>query len=608
MIRGLHRPLFIALLSSFCAFTIAANARMAPAADAAADGWAGDLSPIAASDWNYERAAHLIERAGFGATPEEIARVAAMTPELAVNSLVNYETIDASALKPFDESGIWDPGMDPFPPSRAEAVRRAREHGEGLGEKVLAPGTQRRLQPVVDKFFYSLTANNIETQRLGLWWANRMIASPRPFEEKLTLFWHGHFATGQNKVRDYRMMLQQNRMLRANASGTLRDLLVGILKDPGMLVYLDNGENVKSHPNENFGRELLELFSMGVGNYSERDVREAARAFTGWTNDVLTYKFDTEQHDFGEKTFLGRTGPLNGEDIIDTILAQPVTGEYVAGKLYRYFVRDEISSDVKADLGRSFRDSGYQIKPLMRRMLLSKDFYSTPSVATQIKSPVHLVVSTYKKMGLREIPTIPDFGRMTGGLGQTLFEPPNVAGWAGGRTWITPATLLQRGNLFRDVMFPDVKSFRPPDRAMSATDTRVGERLAQGMNITEATREGDAESNKMVDRDEDYNTRYGGYAGNLLAFKRTKLIPRQPAGINLTAMVTAAGADTADKVVDHFARRFLSVPLAEKDRALLVGFLRDKLGSSTVKPGDMLESSLRELLYLVLSTPEYQLG
>ena len=608
MIRGLHRPLFIALLSSFCAFTMAANARVAPAADAAGDGWAGDLSPIAASDWNYERAAHLIERAGFGATPEEIARVAAMTPERAVNSLVDYETIDASALKPFDESGIWDPGMDPFPPSRAEAVRRAREHGEGLGEKVLAPGTQRRLQPVVDKFFYSLTANNIETQRLGLWWANRMIASPRPLEEKLTLFWHGHFATGQNKVRDYRMMLQQNRMLRANASGTLRDLLVGILKDPGMLVYLDNGENVKSHPNENFGRELLELFSMGVGNYSERDVREAARAFTGWTNDVLTYKFDTEQHDFGEKTFLGRTGPLNGEDIIDTILAQPVTGEYVAGKLYRYFVRDEISSDVKADLGRSFRASGYQIKPLMRRMLLAKDFYSTPSVATQIKSPVHLVVSTYKKMGLREIPTIPDFGRMTGGLGQTLFEPPNVAGWAGGRTWITPATLLQRGNLFRDVMFPDVKSFRPPDRAMSATDTRVGERLAQGMNITEATREGDAESNKMVDRDEDYNTRYGGYAGNLLAFKRTKLIPRQPAGINLTAMVTAAGADTADKVVDHFARRFLSVPLAEKDRALLVGFLRDKLGSSTVKPGDMLESSLRELLYLVLSTPEYQLG
>ena len=604
MIRGSHRPLLIAFLSIFCSLTAAASAWLAPGPDS----WAGDLSPISASDWNYARAAHLIERAGFGATPEEIARLAAMTPERAVGSLVDYEAIDARALKPFDESGIWDPGMDPFPASRAEAVRWARERGEGLGEKVLPVGTQRRLQPVVDKFFYSLTANNIETQRLGLWWANRMIATPRPLEEKLTLFWHGHFATGQNKVRDYRMMLQQNRMLRANASGTLRDLLVGILTDPGMLVYLDNGENIKSHPNENFGRELLELFSMGVGNYSERDVREAARAFTGWTNDVLTYKFDAGQHDFGEKTFLGRTGPLNGEDIIDTILAQPVTGEFVAGKLYRYFVREDISTEVKADLGRSFRASGYQIKPLLRRVLLAKDFYSSQAVATHIKSPVHLVVSTYRKMGLHEVPTIPDFGRMTGGLGQTLFEPPNVAGWAGGRTWITPATLLQRGNLFRDVMFPDVKGFRPPDRAMSATDTRVGERLAQGMNITEATREGDAESNKMVDRDEDYNTRYGGYAGNLLAFKRTKQIPRQPAAIDVTGMITAAHADTVDKVVDHLVHRFLSVPLADKDRALLVTFLRDKLGSSAVRPSETLESSLRELLYLVLSTPEYQLG
>ena len=605
MIRA-SRSLSITLLFGFCALTAASVAvgGAAPGPEA----WVGDLIPISASDWNYERAAHLIERAGFGGTPAEVERFAAMTPERAVGSLVDYESIDGGALKPFEESGIWDPGMDPFPPSRAEAVRWARERGEGLGEKVLPPGTQRRLQPVVDKFFYSLTANNIETQRLGLWWANRMLATPRPLEEKLTLFWHGHFATGQNKVRDYRMMLQQNRMLRANASRTLRELLVGVLKDPGMLVYLDNGENVKSHPNENFGRELLELFSMGVGNYTERDVREAARAFTGWTNDVLTYKFDTAQHDFGEKTFLGRTGPLDGEDIIDTILAQPVTGEYVAGKLYRYFVREEISSEVKADLGRSFRASGYQIKPLMRRMLLSRDFYSSASVGTQIKSPVHLVLSTYKKMGLHEVPTIPDFGRMTGSLGQTLFEPPNVAGWAGGRTWITPATLLQRGNLFREVMFPDVKNFRPPDRTMSATDTRVGERLAQGMNITEATREGDAESNKMVDRDEDYNTRYGGYAGNLLAFKRTKLIPRQPAGIDLTAIITAAGADTADKVVDHFAHRFLSVPLTDKARALLVGFLRDKLGSSTVRPSESLETTLRELLYLVLSTPEYQLG
>jgi hypothetical protein len=573
-------------------------------ADSAAK-WTDDLSPIAAGDWTPGRAAHLLERAGFGATPDEVARVAAMTPLQAVDWLVDYDKTGNGTLAPFDESGIWDPGMDPFPPSRAEAVRLARERGEGLGEKVLPAGAQRRLQPVVDKFFYSLMANGIETQRLGLWWANRMLTTKRPLEEKLTLFWHGHFATGENKVRDYRMMLQQNLMFRAHASGNFRDLLIGLLKDPAMLVFLDNGENIKSHPNENFGRELLELFTMGVGNYSERDVREAARAFTGWTNDVLVFKLNGDQHDSGVKTFLGRTGPLGGEEIIDTILAQPVTAEFVAAKLYRFFVREEIAGATKVALGRTFRDSGYQVKPLLKRIFLSKDFFSEPSVATQIKSPVQLVVSTYKKLGLAEVPTIPDFGRMTAGLGQALYDPPNVAGWAGGRTWITPSTLLERGNLFRGVLFPDVKNFRPPDRSMSPTDARVGQRLSQGMGITEATKEDDAgsmmtaESNVMVDRDEDYNTRYAGYKGYLQAFERTKQIPRRPAAINLTAMTQAAGADTPEKVVDHFVRRFLSVTPAEKDRAVLVEFVRGRPRT---------EDSLRELLYLVLSMPEYQVG
>ena len=163
------------------------------------------------------------------------------------------------------------------------------------------------------------------------------------------------------------------------------------------------------------------------------------------------------------------------------------------------------------------------------------------------------------------------------------------------------------------MLFPDVKGFRPPDRAMSATDARVGQRFAQGMSMTEATLEDVdkatmAESNMMVDRDEDYNTRYGGYKGNLLAFERTKLIPRNAAKLDLAAMVRAAGADTADKVVDHFTRRFLSVPLGARERGLLVEFLRGTLGSSMIAPGEKLEDALRELLYLVLSAPEYQLG
>jgi uncharacterized protein (DUF1800 family) len=577
-----------------CAVTIAAAPPTAS--------WVDNLSPITAADWNVERAAHLLERAGFGGTPNDIARLAAMTPQQAVASLVEYERVDNSRALPFDESGVWDPGMDPFPPSRADAVRQARERGEALGIKALPEASPRRLQPVVDKFFYGLRANAIETQRLGVWWASRMLTTTRPLEEKLTLFWHGHFATGDAKVRDYRMMLRQNEMLRRNANGTLRALLVGILKDPAMLVYLDNGENVKAHPNENFGRELLELFTMGVGHYTERDVREGARAFTGWTNDVLAFRFDDAQHDFGGKTFLDRTGPLDGTDIIDTILTQDATGEFVAAKLYRYFVRDYVSPTVKAELGRSFKAGGYQIKPLLTRMFLSKDFYSQPSVATQIKSPVVLVVSTYRKMGLHELPTIPDFGRLTGALGQTLFDPPNVAGWAGGRTWITPATLMQRGNLFRDVLFADAKTFRAPDRLMPATYARVGDNLAKGMNVTEATKEGtgDAESNAQVDRDEDYNTRYASYKGYLMAFERTKPIPRRVADLSLVSMVAAAHANTADAVVDHFEKRFLSVPLPAAERSAFVEFFKGKSVTD--------ESALRELLYLVLSAPEYQVG
>ena len=577
---------------------------------AAPPSWTDDLSELSRADWTPDRAAHLVERGGFGATPEEIARLAAMSPRQAVDWLVDYERQGTAALEPFEESGVWDAGMDPFPPSRAEAVRIARERGESLGVNVLPAGTPRRLQPVVDKFFYGLRASSLETQRLTVWWASRMLRTNRPLEEKLTLFWHGHFATGHTKVRDYRMMQQQNAMFRANAAGSFRTLLVAVLKDPAMLVYLDNGENVKKHPNENFGRELLELFTMGVGNYGEQDVREAARSFTGWTNDVLAFKFDKDQHDFGSKMFLGKTGTWNGEDIIDLILQQPVTAEFMAAKLYRYFVREDLSDRTKTALGRTLRTSGYELKPLLKQIFLSKDFYSTPSVSTQIKSPVVLAISTYRKMGLTELPTIPDFGRMTSGLGQSLFDPPNVAGWAGGRTWITPATLLQRGNMFREVLFPDVTGFRAPDRMMPPLYARVGDNLAKGMNITEATKEGtgDAESNMQADRDEDFNTRYANYQGYTAALKRAKPIPRRPAELSVTAMVQSARATTVDAAVDHLVQRFLRVKLADKDRAVLVNYLRTALGTNEITPGPTLEPSLRELLYLVLSTPEYQLS
>ena len=608
--RGLSPSLFVVALF----VCVGVSVTNTPILGAGATGvgpasWENDLSPITSADWDYDKAAHLLERAGFGGTPEEIEALAAMTPQAAVDWVVHYQR-QVDTAPTFEPSPIWDSGMDPFPKSRADAVRIARETGQSMGVPVLPEGESRRLQPVVNKFFYGLRSNAVETQRLSTWWGERMLATGRPLEEKLTLFWHGHFATGNTKVRDTRMMFRQNSMLRSNANGNFADLLIGILRDPAMLVYLDNGENVKGHPNENFGRELLELFTLGVGNYTEQDIREGSRAFTGWTNDVLEFEFDAEQHDFEEKTFLGQTGPFNGDDIIEIILEQPAAAEFVGGKLYKYFVRDEVDADVRSTLAATFRDANYELKPLLSRIFLSRDFYSPASYATKIKSPVHLVVSTYKKLGLTELPTIPDFNRLTAGLGQTLFNPPNVAGWAGGRTWVTPATLLERGNLFRGVLFPDMDGFWAPDRVVPGIYEQVEKRLEQGMNITAATQEGDAESSMLVDRDEDYNTRYGGYMGYVMAFERLHPIPRRVADLDIGALLARAGAGgRVDEAVDHLTSRFLRVAPSASDREVLVDFLRDELGGDVI--GDVtpqVEASLRALLYLILSTPEYQLA
>ena len=572
--------------------------------------WLDDLRPIGTEAWDYERAAHLIERAGFGATPDEIREIAAMGPRGAVDRLVNYEEIDSAILPKFEESGLWDAGMDPFPPSRAETVRIARDRGSALGVDVLPAGSSRRLQPVVDKFFYGLRANALETRRMALWWASRMVATPRPLEEKMTLFWHGHFATSEIKVRDYRMLLAQNRMLRSRATGNFRDLLVGIMRDPAMLVYLDNGQNVKDHPNENFGRELLELFTMGVGNYSESDIREASRAFTGWTNDVLAFRFDEASHDDGPKEFLGEKGRFGGEAIIDIILDQPVTAEFIASKIYRFLVRENVTDTMRSKLGSVLRQADYELKPLLRTILLSRDFYSADSVATQIKGPVQLFVSTYRKLGLDRAPTVPDFNLLTGRLGQSLFYPPNVAGWAGGRTWITPATLLDRGNSMHGVIWPpELGDYGRPDRNLPSIYRRVAERLGRGMNITNATRSGDSGSSMLADADEDYNTRYGGYRGYVLAFDRVKPVDRHVPAFSVASMVREAGAKTATDAVDHLLLRFLRVPLGSQGRQQLVELLADRVGARGFdSENPELETALRSVLYVILCSAEFQLG
>ena len=599
----------VSLLSAACA--LAAALASAQATGPAA--WQDDLTPIAASDWNRDFAAHLLERAGFGGTPEEIDALAKMTPQQAIARLVRFEGTDTSSLPPFEHSGIHDPGLEPFPPSRPAVTDLAKETGEALGIKVKPTGN-RRLQPVVDKFFYWLRASVLETNRVAYWWANRMLTSPRPLEEKMALFWHGHFAVNESKVRDYRKLLQELELFQHQGTGNFRDLMVAVAKDPAMLSFLDAGVNVKGASNENFAREIMELFTMGVGNYSESDVREAARAFTGWDYVDTSFVVNKDKHDDSPKTFLGKTGTFDGVDVIDIIMEQPATADFIAAKIYRYFVRDDLSPALQKKLGAVLRDHHYEIRPLLETMFLSRDFYSPESVGTHIKSPVELAVSTYKKLGLGNVPGVPDFNSATSALGQRLFSPPTVAGWAQGRSWITPGLLLERGNLARDILFPDI-NFIPPDRFNGSGEVRrVADRIRQGMDITSATKpEADgsvmAESNMLADRDEDFNTRYGSFRGWQLAIERVKPIPRDTAHVDLTKMVLDAQCKNTGEVVDYLIRRFMRVPPGAAARQEMVDFLDHELGTSDIAVAQTyLEEPLRLVLHLVMSQPEYQLG
>ncbi len=575
--------------------------------------WQNDLAPIPSSDWNYDFAAHLLERAGFGGTPEEIDALARMTPAQAVARLVRFEGTDASHLPPFDPSGIHDPGLEPFPPSRPAVTDMAKKNGEALGIKV-KPSGNRRLQPIVDEFFYWLRASALETNRVAYWWANRMLTSPRPLQEKMALFWHGHFASNEAKVRDYRKLLGQLELFQRMGTGNFRDLTVAVAEDPAMLSFLDAGVNVKGASNENFAREIMELFTMGVGHYTEMDIREAARAFTGWNYVDLKFVVNKEQHDDGEKTFLGRTGRFDGVDIIDIIMQQPATADFIAGKIYRYFVREELSPELQKQLGSVLRDNHYEIAPLLEKIFLSRDFYSPASVGTRIKSPVELAISTYRKLGLKSIPGIPDFNSETGSLGQQLFAPPTVAGWAGGRSWITPGLLLERANFARDVLFPDI-GFLPPDRYTGGPEIqRVAKRIRQGMDISSATRDDSksgevAESNLKADRDEDFNTRYGSFRGSQMAIERVKAIPRDTAQIDLTRMVLDEHLTNTTEVVNYLVHRFMRVSPGDATRKKLVAFLDQELGASDIAAArTYMEYSLRLLLHLIMSQPEYQLS
>jgi uncharacterized protein (DUF1800 family) len=352
--------------------------------------------------WDLAAAAHLYRRAGFGADRSQL--------ELAVKS------------KP------------------AEVV-----------EQLLSASEPPQFQLEMDVLASSAIAGG-SVQPLSAWWVYRILATPCQLREKMTLFWHGHFATGADKVTDPVLMLAQNQLLRRLAFGRFEELVQEVSRDPAMLLYLDAASSRKAHPNENYARELMELFCLGEGRYTEQDIREIARCFTGWEVRRGEFRFNRYQHDSGEKQFLGSTGAFGGEDAVRIVLQQPSAPEFLTEKLLRFFVMDEPGDPVPlcAPLARQFRDSGLQLRPLLRTMLTSRLFFSAESRGRRVKSPVELAIGLLRC--LNGSANTVELAAALQQLGQGLLYPPSVKGWDGGRTWINSSTLLGRSNLVRALL------------------------------------------------------------------------------------------------------------------------------------------------------------
>ncbi len=368
--------------------------------------WAA-FEPADSTGWNRAAASHLYRRAGFGATPTELVEAVRLGPAKSVELLLDgsAKAADGTSAASFSEFA-----------DRIEA-------------RLGPDGPLRRIQ--------------------GLW-LQRMVNTPRPALEWLTLFWHNHFATSDVKVQNTGLMVRQIATLRKAAMGPFQEMLNGVAKDPAMLLWLDAAANRRSRPNENFAREVMELFTLGRGNYTEKDIQEAARAYTGWFVIRDQFNYLEQQHDQGQKTVLGQTGNFGGEDIHKILINEPASGLFLARKMMRHYVSetDQFPDDLLKPLADDFRTSGGSIRAMVQTILASRLFHDKQARWRRVKSPVEFIVGTCRMLGMADPMPSPELlADASATMGQGLYAPPSVAGWEGGPAWIDTTRLVARTNL-----------------------------------------------------------------------------------------------------------------------------------------------------------------
>ena len=493
------------------------------------------FTPLSAKQWNSETAAHLLNRAGFGGTPAEIEAARGKGLDAAVRDLVD----------------VSDDVANVPPPAWARPLNIRKTRTEMRSNKISPKERKARKRE-----FHDMEGENILDLRR--WWLERMLTSPAPLLEKMTLFWHGHFATSVQKVRDGYWMWLQNDTLRRNALGNFAALTKKMSRDPAMMIYLDLRKSQKEHPNENWARELMELFTIGIGNYTEQDIREAARAFTGYGVNLRTqqFRFAPFQHDVSSKTFMGRTGPLEGDDIIDTLLEKPACAQFIGRKIWRYFVEDDPSPETVNAVASRLRAHNYEMRPLLREILSSGEFYSERVIRSQIKSPLQFLIQTAKLLEIA-LPPVALAQNAMRQMGQILFAPPSVKGWDGGRAWINTSTLLFRYNFANYLINGD---------AMLPTSVPAKERAR------------------------DFGFRRG------LALDAD--IRRDP--IDVSKLIPAELRRKPQELVAHLSNRLFQAKAAAKETEAFVRYLE-------ARNPDTGDETMRGLLHLMMSTPQFQL-
>ncbi len=379
---------------------------------------------------------HLLWRAGFGPAVEQLDNLDKISPQTLYRALQK-----ASSKKP-------------------EYIQAADNYLQGLMMGIQDVGKQQRqeMSPEQRKELQRKSREGIKN--LNLYWVKEMVNTDAQLREKMSFFWHGHFA-----CRNLNIFFQQELLdvIRQNAMGNFRDLLHEVSRTAAMMNFLNNNQNRKDHPNENFAREVMELFTMGRGNYTEHDVKEAARAFTGWgANAKGEFMFRKFQHDDGSKTVLGKTGNFDGDEVLDILLEQKQTAKYISQKVYRFFVNDNVDQQKAAWLADRFYKNDYNIGKLMEDIFTSDWFYDEKNIGSRIKSPIELLVGIQRilPMKLENEEALLLLQRI---LGQMLFYPPNVAGWPGGKTWIDSSTLMMRMRIPQLINDKDEFNVKPKD-------------------------------------------------------------------------------------------------------------------------------------------------